>query len=207
MSILSDAWRRARGEEDAVTRALGAPPPHPGAHRARWLPWIISCLLLIVVVGLSVYLWRIHRLTSSTAQQARTAAAKAPVKPTAGVAREGMKASAGSQARHAPAAATPTPTNRGAASVPMAPAATTIARNTDAAASGESAPDAVRAQLPSLEVTIHVWNPHPASRFIVANGRMYHEGDEISPGLSLVSITPDGEIVKFRGYLITLGNH
>ncbi len=202
MSILSDAWRRARGEEDSVTRALGAPPPQPGARRAHWLPWFISCLLLIVVVGLSVYLWRTHQLASSSMQAARTEAAKAPVKPTVAAVQAGIKSPAGSQASHA-VAAIHTRMSANAASVPVAPAVT---RTADTAAPG-TAPEAVRAQLPSLEVTIHVWNPHPASRFIMASGRIYHEGDQISPGLSLVSITPDGEIVKFRGYLITLGNH
>ncbi len=196
MSILSDAWRRARGEEDAVTRALGAPPSQPGARRAHWLPWFISCLLLIVVVGLGVYLWRIHRLRTSTQQPAVTAAAHAALPSTVKTARADVKSSAGLPASHAAAATHPL-MNAGAASVSTAPTA----------AASETAPDAVRAQLPALTVTVHVWNPHPASRFIVANGRMYHEGDQISPGLSLVSITQDGEIVKFKGYLITLGNH
>lgn len=205
MSILSDAWRRARGEEDAVTRALGAPPPQPGARRAHWLPWFISCLLLIVVVGLSVYLWRIHRLTAPAAQSVRTAAAGAPAQATVAVTQVGIKSSAGLQANHA-AAATHSPMHTSAASVPTEPASTAATLTTHTAAPG-TAPEAVRAQMPPLQVTVHVWNPHPASRFIVANGQMYHEGDEISPGLSLVSITQDGEIVKFRGYLITLGNH
>ena len=205
MSILSDAWRRARGDEDAVTRALGAPPPQPGARRAHWLPWFITCLLLIVVVGLSVYLWRIHRLTSSAVHPARTAAARAPVQTTVAATQAGIEPSVGLQASHA-TVATPMPMHTSPASVSTAPTSTATNRSTGTAASG-TASEAIRAQLPPLEVTVHVWNPHPASRFIVANGRMYHEGDEISPGLSLVSITQDGEIVKFRGYLITLGTH
>ena len=201
MSILSDAWRRARGEEDAVGRALGAPPPQPGSRRAHWLPWVISCLLLIAVVGLSVYLWRIHLLTASSTQSPRTAAARAPVQATA----SGIKSSDGLHATHA-IAATHTAMHSIVASTPTEPSSTEATRVAAAAPSG-TAPDAVRAQLPPLDVTVHVWNPRPNARFIVANGRMYHEGDELAPGLSLVSITQDGEIVKFQGYLITLGNH
>lgn len=207
MSILSDAWRRARGEDDAVTRALGAPPPQPGGRRVHWLPWLLCCLLLIVVVGLSVYLWRTHRLARASVQSGTTAAVKAPVQPSAASGGTGTELPGGSRASHAASTAAHASVNTGPVSVRAAPEAATVARAVGAATVPETAPESVRAQLPALAVTVHVWNPHPASRFIVVNGQIYHEGDELMQGLRLVSITQDGEIVNFRGYLITLNGH
>ena len=194
MSILSDAWRRARGEEDAVTRALGAPPAQSPARRGHWLPWLLCCLLLVVVVGMGVYLWRSHWLSRSRPQTVPGAVAAKPA--GAGVARVKSKTPAAAAASHVVAARTP------------AKAGASAARSTAALASpATSAPDAVRAQLPQLTVTVHVWNPRPAARFVIVNGRIYHEGDELQPGLRLVSITPEGEIIEFRGYRITLDGH
>ena len=71
----------------------------------------------------------------------------------------------------------------------------------------DAVPDAVRAQLPALPVTVHVWNPRPAARFIMVNGHVYHEGDALPEGVRLVSITPNGVVVNFKGYLITVNGH
>ena len=208
MSILSDAWRRARGEDDAVARALGAPPPQQGGRRVHWLPWLLCCLLLIVVVGLSVYLWRTHRLTGASVQSASTATLKAPVRPTAAAGQAGTRLTDGAQASPAASTVAHAPVNTSPVSgKAAAPRTASVARATGAAAASGTAPESVRAQLPELTVTVHVWNPQPASRFIVVNGHIYHEGDELPQGLRLVSITQDGEIVNFEGYLITLNGH
>lgn len=207
MSILSDAWRRARGEEDAVTRALGAPPAQPGARRGHWLPWLLCCLLLAVVVGLGVYLWRSNLLTHAHPQQVPGVAAGKPAGAEAGAAQAGIGSAGGSSAGHAATTAVRTPVKASIAVVRAKAPATPAAHAGNVAAAPGTAPEAVRAQLPPLAVTVHVWNPRPASRFIVVGGRIYHEGDELSPGLRLVSITQEGEIVNFRGYLITLNGH
>ena len=59
MSILSDAWRRSRGEHDEVSRALGAPPVHGGAGSRHVLPWVLCGVLVVVLAGLGVYVWRV----------------------------------------------------------------------------------------------------------------------------------------------------
>ena len=207
MSILSDAWRRARGEDDAVTRALGAPPARPGARRVHWLPWLLCCLLLIVVVGLSVYLWRSNWLTRTNARSGTAAVVNAPVQLPASPEQAGKKPASGSQASHGAATPARADVTTSPVSVKAASRAASAARVTGGVAVPGTVPESVRAQLPALAVTVHVWNPHPASRFIVVNGHIYHEGDELPQGLRLVSITQDGEIVNFQGYLITLNGH
>lgn len=209
MSILSEAWRRARGDHDAVSRTLGAPPLTAHGRRGHLLPWAVSGFLLVTVVGMGVYLWRSHVNSR--------AAAPAPV--------VSMRAAP-------PAAATTSPASRGAppraaAGVAHNPAPESDGRpaggNESHEASGEAGarsraavaaapatipmPDSVRAQMPPIDVTVHVWNPQPASRFIMIDGRMYHEGDRLGHGLRLLSITPTGEIVEFRGYRAELGGN
>lgn len=56
MSILFEAWRRARGEGQEVARALGAPPAVQ-ASAGRLLPWILCVLLAALAAALGVYLW------------------------------------------------------------------------------------------------------------------------------------------------------
>ncbi len=200
MSILSDAWRRARGEEDAVTRALGAPPATSAVRRGHWLPWLLCGLLLVVVIGLGVYLWRSHRLSQIPSQPSPAAAGK-PGGAGSGAARVAVKSGVVAPASRV-AAKTGAPAVRSAPQpVSAGPAAG------GAATAPASAPEAVRAQLPPLAVTVHVWNPRPAARFVVVDGRIYHEGDELQPGLRLVRITREGEIVEFQGYRITLSGH
>jgi len=211
MSILSDAWRRARGEEEAVMRALGA-PSRKASGRTHWLPWALCGLLLVVVVGLSVFLWRTHRLALPGKQSSGTVA----------VARVHSSASSGHAAAIGPSGAAKL--RRRAAAGPPAPADASVAsakavskENSGTAArtiaqavstrTQDAVPEAVRAQLPALPVTVHVWNPRPAARFIMLHGHIYHEGDALPQGLRLVSITPNGEVVNFEGYLITVNGH
>lgn len=208
MSILSDAWRRARGESDEVSRALGAPPVGPGERHGHLLPWMLCGVLLVMVVGLGVYLWRSRELA------VRHSAKAAPLSVPTHTVSSGTTSK--ETVAHKTASAVVTPPSRTAkasmstdgSQPPNAAAGAAVASgeqmNQPVPASG-SVPDSVRAALPPLAVTVHVWNPRPRSRFIVVGGHLFREGESLSPGLRLVSITENGEVVKFRGYLITLG--
>lgn len=205
MSILSEAWRRSRGEEAEVARALGAPPGGGPGGGGRWMPWAISAVLVVVATGLGVYVWRI--------EAGRGAAARTP---SAAVAPATVAAAGAATARVHPAVAAPaTPRTRGVAHRAAAsggdtgaetrPQPTAPRAGQGTAADDGSVPDAIRAALPALPVTVHVWNPDPSARFIIVHGHLYHEGADLGSGVTLVSITEAGEVVRFRGYLITLG--
>lgn len=208
MSILFDAWRRARGEDTEVTRALGAPAVGPARH-GGFLPWFLCGVLLVIVAGLGAYLWRVHLGQGRPAgvQAALTGGAGVPASspvPGPGPAqRKRVLAEKPLAAGPAapPAAGSPAPAARGKRA---SGAVQADGEGTPAAASS-TVPDSVRAALPPLTVTVHVWNPDPAARFVMVGGHVYHEGDDLGSGLKLVSITPDGEVVRFRGYLVTIG--
>ena len=78
MSILSDAWHRSRGEEEVVSRVLGALPLPGVQRRGRILPWVLCAVLAIIVVGLSVYVWRIEAMRGGVASGQRQSSRAIP---------------------------------------------------------------------------------------------------------------------------------
>lgn len=210
MSILSDAWRRSRGEEDAVSRALGAPPLPARHSRGRLLPWLLCAVLVIAVVGLGVYVWRSEALRPP-APVKRSPKIKNRMMPgPVATAMPGSKPLTVS-AVHKRIAGSAKTVKQGSGTPDGAQTAEASRRERVkpssvivGARAAQTVPDAVRAALPPLAVTVHVWNPRPSSRFIIVNGHVYHEGDTLGPQLRLVTVTESGEIVNFRGYLITL---
>lgn len=211
MSILFEAWRRARGADARLSETLGA-PPLPTRRRSAVLPWLLCFLFAAIAAGFGVYLWRRPERAPTGAGPVPAAAAAAPAVRRAvlvprpqpsqqqRVAARGRTDAAPVQPATAPTlVAAHAPKPRPAASAPAGAAVAATPPPVSAAV-----PDAVRAALPPIEVTVHVWNPNPASRFIVIDGNILHAGDEIAPGVRLLAITRDGETVSFRGYRIEL---
>lgn len=62
----------------------------------------------------------------------------------------------------------------------------------------------VRRELPALDLTIHVFSADPAARFVLVNGERYVEGDQLAPGVNLVSILREGAVVDFRDHRFLL---
>jgi general secretion pathway protein B len=61
-------------------------------------------------------------------------------------------------------------------------------------------PYATRKDLPKLELSMHVFSPEPAERFIVLNGKRYTlETPAPGPELTLLDIVADGAVFEFRG--------
>lgn len=65
-------------------------------------------------------------------------------------------------------------------------------------------PLAVRRDLPSLSLSIHVFSIEPAARFVLINGERRVEGDDLGQGASLVEIRREGALVQFRDYRFLL---
>jgi len=60
-------------------------------------------------------------------------------------------------------------------------------------------PESTQQALPAINIAGHIYAEAPASRMVMINGRITHEGDAIASGLTLEAITPDGIILMFRG--------
>ena len=62
----------------------------------------------------------------------------------------------------------------------------------------ELAPE-IRDAIPNLIVSMLIFSQSPEDRWININGSKRREGQEISPGLKLEYITPDGAVFSYRG--------
>jgi general secretion pathway protein B len=89
-----------------------------------------------------------------------------------------------------------------AAEVQPAPVPATIA-----APVGEPADDTMRLsdlgaeerqQLPTLKLSMHMWNDTPAQRFVILDGQRLGEGDRIGAAV-VEQITRDGAILAWNG--------
>lgn len=63
-------------------------------------------------------------------------------------------------------------------------------------------PENVRNSLPAMTFSFHVYSESPEQRTIIINDRRVREGDQISAGLILQSITSDGVILLFEQHRI-----
>lgn len=64
-------------------------------------------------------------------------------------------------------------------------------------------PLSVRRNLPDLELTIHVYSPQEARRFVLINGERYVVGDQIGEA-ELVAIEREGAVVDFQSHRFLL---
>lgn len=65
-------------------------------------------------------------------------------------------------------------------------------------------PLSVRQSLPALNLLVHVYSEKPDERFVLINGTRFREGDELSSGVRLAEIRPQGALVDFRDYRFLL---
>lgn len=66
-------------------------------------------------------------------------------------------------------------------------------------------PPAVRGGLPPFTVSGHAYGPDPQTRVARINERILQEGQELTPGLKVEEIIPDGIIFSFQGYKFRVG--
>lgn len=60
-------------------------------------------------------------------------------------------------------------------------------------------PASLRAELPSMTVTVHAYSATPKDRLVGVNDKLLREGDSLAPDLVLEKITPDGMIFTYKG--------
>lgn len=105
-----------------------------------------------------------------------------------------------------PAGASAAATSRGerlnSAAPPVAPT------SANGAASGPSnriyaqaeLPDAVRRELPKIDVSGSAYSNDAASRMLMISGQVFHEGDKLGPNLVLDKIKLRAAVLAFKGY-------
>jgi general secretion pathway protein B len=57
----------------------------------------------------------------------------------------------------------------------------------------------IKDDIPSLFFTSHRWTSTPGDSEVMINGKTYHEGDRVKPGLTLLQIFEDSIVLDYRG--------
>jgi general secretion pathway protein B len=224
MSLILEALRkseaeRRRGQAPGLHAEL--PPPHatrPAALPA-WAWWLLACTLLLAAAWLLRSLLPLATPAAPTPDATTTAATATP---TDGVATQPRfrpppvaipaKAPAPTAPLRADATATNTlpPSTTTSQSVAMAsapampapawpaPSATPSTAATDAPLHLSDLSAEERKSLPPLKLSMHLWNPDPAQRFVILDGNRVGEGDRVGNAV-VAAITTDGVELDWNG--------
>ena len=96
-------------------------------------------------------------------------------------------------------------TDAAAPASPTAPATALAADDADPLLpSLAQLPAAERAALPALKVSMHVYTPDRAKRFLVVDGQRATEGAVLAPGIVVESIHRDGAVLSVNGRRLRL---
>ena len=215
MSLILEALRkseaeRRRGEMPDLRAAL--PPPVSPRHAPlrRALPWIAAVAAIGIAVALLWQPWSRDEAAPvpSTATPAPAESVRLQPPPQAPVAprvetpriaeREAPKPSPAPHAALPDPAADPAPPPAPAAAIPPPPAP-----SADTETAVNALPADLRKALPPLQLSMHMWDPDPAKRFVILDGERYVEGDSVGP-MQVRRIDADGVLFDWQGRLVRL---
>jgi general secretion pathway protein B len=61
-------------------------------------------------------------------------------------------------------------------------------------------PESIRSELPVLSIGGASYSKNPASRMLIINGQVFHEGDTLGPDLTLKQIQLKAAVLEYKGY-------
>jgi general secretion pathway protein B len=223
MSYILDALKRA--ESDREREAAGVPGVHAhamdfddeGAHKPR-SSWALTTGLgagvLVGILGLGWYLWprevvpagvqtAVQRPSPPTPlpQVAEASRAGLPASPLPGLAANGPLPTPSPTATspiNEPAQPKPKPKPKPKLEEPSAPSTPSAPPQRIYRIS--ELPDTVRQELPSLSLGGSMYSDKPASRMVIVNGQVFHEGDTLAPNVVLEHIKAKEAVLSFKGY-------
>ena len=224
MSLILEALRKSEAERRrGEMPGLRAELPPPAATRRtglrKALPWIVAVAAIGVAAVLLLRPWSRHAAipvspeaatsapTSTPAESVRMQPQPPAVPPveTAPIAQRELPkpAPAAQTASPAPAvvvetAPQPSPPTAPAAEVPPPPAP-----SADGETTVNALPADLRKALPPLQLSMHMWDPDPARRFVILDGERYAEGDSVGP-MQIRRIDAKGVLFDWQGRSIRL---
>lgn len=218
MSFILDALRKSDAERQRGA-APGLADVRYATHRARRSIWIpLLAVVLVANIGFMAWLWhdRPERVAAvdvkPVAVASPTVPAAAPEPAVRALAREAtsvdpvvapevesdlppeLPAAQASERQRAAASPSDTEPSRPASKIISEPALLNI----------EQLIAAGGMDLPPINLDLLVYNDTPSVRFVVINGRKYREGDRLTEGPTLESITADGVVLSNQGQRFTL---
>lgn len=221
---------RERGHVPSIHAqpVLPGSAPASAARSPSVAIWIgLGALLLAAVIGLTWWFLSSAAQRNAVVPTAATPAATPmpPVSaaPAVAAAPAPTAPPAAAEPAPAPAATKPAPTPKpksaatpqagvGKSPASAAPTRSEVAPHSAPAATGANEPhagkiyavselpDAIRSQLPQVNVGGSVYSPVRADRMLIVNGQVLHEGDRITPDVVLEQVRVKGAVLAFRGY-------
>jgi general secretion pathway protein B len=213
MSYILDALKRAESERSrGEVPNIHAPSVLIGStegegHGPDPLTWVVAASLLMVLAA-AVWWW-----SADTPVASVEVAMERPL----------QQPSAPPQAA-APAAVAPKPPEPVASVIPpplvfkplptkeatKLPARSAVAQPASPPSTEERVyavkelPPEIRTALPTVTVGGASYSENPGSRMLIINGQIYHEGDKLTPELTLQQIRLRTAVLSFRGYLYAI---
>lgn len=225
MSYILDALRRAEADRERErgqvpglhTQPQSGGEAAPAAGQRRWLPWAGAGLLLLAGIGAGSW-WASgqHEAPSPaslpTPQPTPVASTPPPVtqanaQPTT---QQAVSTPApqpvASGSPYLPPAPPPIPVAAAPAPAPVAVAMPAPAPAAPPAPAAEAhiprlseLPESTRRELPKLAISGSIYSDDPASRFVIVNGEVLHEGAKLGADLVLEEIRPRELVLRFKG--------
>jgi len=211
MSFILDALKKSESERHRhsgpVLMDVRIAPPR---RRLPTWAWVIAGVLLVNLLLLIWLLWLApHRAPTAPAPVSAAVAPPAPAPTAAPTAPPAAVPQSVAPPAGAPAAApvTPPPPPAAPSTSPAMPTPATggarLAEDTAPIdiASLPKVPDLVAAgaALPELRLSLHVYDPLAANRYVLLNGMRLREGEFTPDGLKLLQVTPGGAVLEWRG--------
>lgn len=217
MSLILEALRkseaeRRRGEMPGLRAELPPPASTQRAPLRRALPWTVAALAACIALAFMLHPWSRDAASTAPAPVASDTDAgpirmqprpRPAIAPRIEASRVAERETARPQP--VPQAATPAPV---AESPPRAtipepappiPPATTGTQETPV----NALPADLRKALPPLQLSMHMWDPDPAKRFVILDGERHIEGDSVGP-MRIRRIDADGVLFDWEGRSIRL---
>lgn len=66
-------------------------------------------------------------------------------------------------------------------------------------------PVSIQREIPAMSISVHAYAHASKDRLVSINDRVLREGDYLAPGLRLEQITPEGMILRYKGYRFRRG--
>jgi general secretion pathway protein B len=214
MSLILEALRkseaeRRRGEMPDLRAELPPPSATKRAPMRKALPWIAALAAIAIAAVLLSNRWpRDAATTPVPAETATMPVESVRMRPQPPFAPRETAHGAGREApepQPAPRAATPVATTQPGTTIrgqaPQATPAPAPANDAETTVNALSAD--LRKALPPLQLSMHMWDPDPAKRFVILDGERHVEGDSVGP-MRIRRIDADGVLFDWQGRAVRL---
>lgn len=159
----------------------------------KWLP-VIALLLLLLLILIVLLLWR------NTPTEPAVAPVTVPIEKVAvtDIEENSTPVKVPDTVDETPGAVMSSATLQ----APVAPVAVSVVPK--AGKSGAAPVEALK-QIPTLNITGHLYSSVPSKRTVTMNDRVWKEGDTLTQGVSIKEITKDGLSLDVSGWTVFVG--